>query len=59
MQVRGEGERVKSLNVRGEEICRMLVQSYVPGFWGPAYLVWRIAYAYVEIWQLSLDHVAQ
>ena len=31
MQVRGEGERVKSLNVRGEEICRVSVQFYDTG----------------------------
>ena len=28
MQVRGEGERVKSLNVSGEEICRMSGHSF-------------------------------
>ena len=32
MQVRGEGERVKSLNVRGEEIYRMSIQFYEPYF---------------------------
>ena len=34
MQVRGEGERVRSLNVRGEEICRMSTQFYDTGFSG-------------------------
>ena len=58
MQVRGEGERVKSLNVSGEEICRMSVQPNASGFRGSRYLIWCIAYAYVEIWQLGLDHVA-
>ena len=58
MQVRGEGESVKSLNVSGEEICRMSVQSNVLGFQGSKYLIRCIAYAYVEVWQLGLDHVA-
>ena len=30
MQIRGEGERVKSLNVRGDEIYRTSVQSHDP-----------------------------
>ena len=34
MQVRGEGERVKSLNVRGEEIWRTSIQFYDRGFPG-------------------------
>ena len=59
MQVRGEGERVKSLKVSGEEICRMSIQSNTPRFQSSNYLIWCIAYAYVEIWQLGLYHVAK
>ena len=60
MQVRGAGERARSLKVRGEEIWRRLLDWA----WGRecvarAYLVGRVAYADIEVREVGLYHVSE
>ena len=61
MQTRGDGERARSLKVRGEEICEKR-EDWVNGrsceiSGEPTYLVGCVADTDVKIWKISLHHV--